>query len=234
MNIKDAKVILTGGSTGIGYETAKLLKEYGADVFICARTEKDVQNAISELGIKGTTADVSEEEDVKNLFEKALKEMGGVNVVINNAGIGSFGALVDTSVEDFTKVWEVNVKGAFMVGKEAAKHFQKENTGNIINIASTASQRGFANGTTYCSSKFALAAMTECWRAELRKNNVRVMQVNPSEVVTPFSDKIGGKQDKGNPSKLQGTEIAHTIVSLLSMNDVGFVTDATVWATNPK
>ncbi len=234
MQIKDAKVILTGGSTGIGYETAKLLKEQGAEVFICARSEKDVQKAISELGIKGTTADVSIESDVKNLFEKALKEMGGINVVINNAGIGNFGALVDTSVEDFTKVWEVNVKGAFMVGKEAAKHFQKENTGNIINIASTASQKGSANGTAYCSSKFALAGMTECWRAELRKYNVRVMQVNPSEVVTPFFDKIGGKQDKENNSKLQGTEIAHTIVALLSMNDVGFITDATVWATNPK
>ncbi|WP_338767380.1 SDR family oxidoreductase [Bernardetia sp. ABR2-2B] len=234
MNIKDAKVILTGGSTGIGYETAKLLKEQGADVFICARTEKDVEKTISELGIKGTTADVSKEEDVKNLFEKALKEMGGVNVVINNAGIGSFGALVDTSVEDFTKTWEVNVKGAFMVGKEAAKHFQKENTGNIINIASTASQKGFANGTAYCSSKFALAAMTECWRAELRKHNVRVMQINPSEVVTPFFDKVGMNQDKENESKLHGTEIAHTISSLLSMNNVGFVTDATVWATNPQ
>lgn len=234
MQIKDAKVILTGGSTGIGYQTAKLLKEQGAEVFICARSEKDVQKAISELGVKGTTADVSKESDVKNLFEKALKEMGGINVVINNAGIGNFDALVDTSVEDFTKVWEVNVKGAFMVGKEAAKHFQKENTGNIINIASTASQKGFANGTAYCASKFALAGMTESWRAELRKFNVRVMQVNPSEVVTPFFDKIGGKQDKENNSKLQGTEIAHTISSLLSMNDVGFITDATVWATNPR
>lgn len=234
MNIKDAKVLLTGGSTGIGYQTAKLLKEQGADVFICSRTAKDVQKANSELGIKGTAADVSKEEDVRHLFEKAIQEMDGLNVVINNAGIGSFASLVETSVEEFTKVWEVNVKGAFMVGKEAAKHFQKENKGNIINIASTASQRGFANGTAYCSSKFALAALTECWRTELRKHNVRVMQVNPSEVVTPFFDKVGMIQDKENQSKLQGTEIAHTIVSLLSMNDVGFITDATVWATNPK
>ena len=234
MNIKNAKVLLTGGSTGIGYQTAKLLKEQGADVFICSRTEKDIEKAISELGVKGMPADVSKEEDVKNLFEKAIQEMGGLNVVINNAGIGSFSSLVDTSVEDFTKTWEVNVKGVFMVGREAAKHFQKENTGNIINIASTASQRGFANGTAYCSSKFAVAALTECWRAELRKHNVRVMQVNPSEVVTPFFDKVGMNQDKENESKLHGTEIAHTISSLLSMNDVGFITDATVWATNPK
>lgn len=234
MQIKDAKVILTGGSTGIGYATAKLLKEQGADVFICARSEKDVQKAISELGVKGTTADVSNENDVQNLFRKALQEMGGINVVINNAGIGTFASLVDTSIEDFTKTWEVNVKGAFMVGKEAAKHFQNENYGNIINIASTASQKGFANGTAYCASKFALAAMTECWRAELRKHNVRVMQVNPSEVVTPFFDKVGMNQEKTNPTKLQGTEIAHTISSLLSMSDVGFITDATVWATNPK
>jgi len=99
MQIKDAKVILTGGSTGIGYQTAKLLKEHGADVFICARSEKDVQKAISELGIKGTTADVSNENNVQHLFEKALQEMGGVNVVINNAGIGNFDALVGQTHE---------------------------------------------------------------------------------------------------------------------------------------
>jgi 3-oxoacyl-[acyl-carrier protein] reductase len=120
-----------------------------------------------------------------------------------------------------------------MVARESAKHFVKQNSGNIVNIASTAGQRGYANGTTYVATKFAVHGMTECWRTELRKNNIRVMQVNPSEVQTNFFV-AAGQPRSGNPTKLEGEEIAHTICSMLSMEDRGFITDATVWATNPK
>ncbi|MGD1839385.1 MAG: SDR family oxidoreductase [Thermonemataceae bacterium] len=232
MNLSEAKVIITGGTTGIGYETAKVLKEKGAQVFICARTTADVEKATNALGVQGTTTDVTEPAAVDQLFDTALKALGGLNVVINNAGIGHFSPLVETSLEDFTKVWEINVKGTFLVGKRAAQHFAKQNHGNLINIASTAAQKGFANGTAYCASKFALAGMTECWRAELRPHNVRVMQLNPSEVTTPFITKLGF-DPTNTDKKLKPTEIAHTIVSLLAMNNVGFVPEVTVWATNP-
>jgi 3-oxoacyl-[acyl-carrier protein] reductase len=120
-----------------------------------------------------------------------------------------------------------------MVARESAKHFVAQNTGNIVNIASTAGQRGYAGGTTYVSTKFALSGMTDCWRAELRKYNVRVMQVNPSEVQTNFFVSAGSARST-NATKLEGDDIAHAICSMLAMEDRGFITEATVWATNPK
>ncbi len=232
MNLQEAKILITGGSTGIGYETAKLLVNKGAKVVICSRNKEEIEKIANEIGAIGLAADVSDETSVNILFKNAIEKLGGLHAVINNAGIGLIAPLVETSVADFTKIWETNVKGAFMVGKEAAKYFVEKNEGNIINIASTAGSKGFAGGSAYCASKFALTALTECWRAELRKNNVRVMQVNPSEVITPFAEKIGYKN---NPTgKLKPTEIAHTIAAMLEMNDVGFITDLTVWATNPQ
>lgn len=158
--------------------------------------------------------------------------MAGLNVLINNAGIGQFNSLVETSVNEFQRIWEVNVKGFFLAGKQAARHFISQNTGNIINIGSTASLRGYANGSAYVASKFAVSGLTECWRAELRAHNVRVMQINPSEVITDFITKANFEIT--NPDrKLKPAEIAHVIQAMLAMNDVGFITDATVWATNP-
>ena len=105
-------------------------------------------------------------------------------------------------------------------------------SGQIVNVSSTAGSRGFAGGTAYVASKFALGGMTECWRAELRKHDIRVMQVNPSEVLTNFSTAAGGSQ-KPSERKLRSEEIAHAIASMLSMDDRGFTTELTVFATNP-
>src|SRR6476620_3569516 len=186
MDLKTAKVLVTGGSSGIGYSTAQLLRDRGADVAICGRKADAVEQAASELGALGIVCDVSREEDVVRMVERVISELGDYNVLINNAGWGHWAPLVETTVSDFTRAWETNVIGAMLVARESAKHVVKKNTGSIVNIASTSGQRGGANGTIYTSTKFALSGMTECWRAELRKNNIRVMQVNPSEVQTNF------------------------------------------------
>ena len=120
-----------------------------------------------------------------------------------------------------------------LVARESARHFAREEYGNIVNIASTSANRGFPGGTAYVASKFALRGMTECWRAELRKHNVRVIQINPSEVITEFATRAGHGPQDDNPSKLQANDIGGLIVDVLKMEDRGFVTDATVWATNP-
>lgn len=232
MKIQDVKAIITGATGGIGYATAKLLKDSGAAVVICGRDANKVKRVAEELGVHGVTADVAIEEDITNLFRFAIEKMGGVNVLVNNAGVGGFSALTETSVADFQALWEVNVKGLFMAGKEAAKHFKQQNYGNIINIGSTAARHGFANGSAYVASKFAVSGLTECWRAELRPNNIRVMQINPSEVITDFITKTGF-EIKNEDRKLKPEEIAHVVVSMLSMGDVGFIPEASVWATNP-
>jgi len=119
------------------------------------------------------------------------------------------------------------------MAREAAKHFIKRNRGNIINIASTAALRGAPNGTAYYASKFALRGMTECWRGELRKHNIRVMLVNPSEVLTNFAATAGFPQ-KASGGKLRGDEIAHAVKAILEMDDRGFTVEMSVFATNPE
>ena len=234
MDIRNAKVLITGGTSGIGRETARLLKEQGAAVVVCGTREAALERTVGELGVIGRLADVTRPADVDALFAFTLDRLGGLDVLVNNAGIGHFSPLVDTSVEDFQRLWEVNVKGAFLCGQRAARHFMEQRSGNIINIASTASQRGYANGTAYVATKFALAGMTECWRAELRSHNVRVMQLNPSEVITDFFVRAGSRSAQTNTDrKLKPSEIAHVVLAMLTMNDVGFMTQATVWATNP-
>ncbi len=233
MNIKDAKIIITGASSGIGYETARVLKEHGAALVISSGNKEKIEKAANELGVLACKADVSNENEVKALFEYAKKELGTINVLINNAGIGRLSPLTETTVDDLQQQWEVNTKGLFIAGKEAAKHFIKEQYGNIINIGSTAAVRGFATGSAYVASKFAVTGLTECWRAELRPYNIRVSQVNPSEVVTDFIEKAG-LELKNTAYKLKPTEIAHTILSMLSLSDIGFIPSADVWATNPN
>ncbi len=234
MTLSNSKVLVTGGSSGIGRATAKFLVDAGASVAICGRNPDRLNVVAAEIGAIAIAADVSQESEVKRLVQQVTQELGGYDTLINNAGIGSFAPLTDVETDDFRRVWETNVLGAMLVGRESAKHFVKEQRGNIVNVASTAASRGFANGTTYVASKFALSGMTECWRAELRKDNIRVIQVNPSEVLTEFGKNAGYDQEKENPSKLHSEDIGGLIVDLLKMKDRGFVTDATVWATNPK
>jgi 3-oxoacyl-[acyl-carrier protein] reductase len=233
MNLKEAKVLITGGSSGLGYETAKLLVLAGAQVAICGRKEDTIQKAANEIGAIPLVADVSIEADVVRVVAEVIKQLGGYNVLINNAGFGHFAPLVDTELADMQRVFATNVFGAMLCARESARYFSQQLSGNIINISSTAGRAGFAMGTAYSASKFAVSSMTECWRAELRKYNIRVMQVNPSEVQTSFLPNSGRELRPYNDSKLQSIEIAHTIVSMLEMNDRGFITEATVFATNP-
>jgi 3-oxoacyl-[acyl-carrier protein] reductase len=232
MDLKTAKVLLTGGTSGIGYETAKLLRSQGAEVVICGRDAATVAKVAEDLDVFGVKADVSDEVDIENLFAFAFEKMQGLNVLINNTGLGFMGSLQQTSTEDFERIWAVNTRSAFICGKLAAKHFMTQKTGNIINVSSMGAVKGFANGSAYVSSKAAMTGLTMCWQAELRKYNIRVTQINPSEVITPFADKLGYKSaDVEN--KLKGFEIAEVIVSTLGMSDIGFIPEINVWATNP-
>jgi len=234
MDLQTANALVTGGSSGIGLATARQLRARGARVAICGRDEARVKRAAEEIGALPIAGDVSVEADVVRIVRTVVEQFGDYDVLINNAGFGIFAPLVDTRLEDMQRVYGTNVFGAMLVARESAKHFISRNRGNIVNVASTAGQRGFAGGTAYSSSKFALSGLTECWRAELRKNNIRVMQINPSEVQTDFVAASGRPLRAFSERKLVSDDIAHAIVSMLEMHDRGFTTEATVWATNPE
>src|SRR5258707_988117 len=233
MNLKNAGVLVTGGSSGIGKGIAQELAASGARVAITGRDESRLKNAAAELKVHAIRADVSSEADVTRAYREFEQKVGHLDVLVNNAGLGFFKKLVDFDVESFDKTFATNVRGAMLMAREAARIFAAQKSGNIVNIGSTASHRGAPNGTAYYGSKFALRGMTECWRAELRQFNVRVILVNPSEVITNFGGAAGFDQ-KDNPTKLRGEDIAHAVKSALEMNDRGFTTEVTVFATNPK
>jgi 3-oxoacyl-[acyl-carrier protein] reductase len=232
MNLKNAVALVTGGSSGIGRGIAKSLIDSGARVAITGRDSKKLEQSAKELGAHPIQADVSKEADVQRTMREVLAKFGNLDILINNAGMGAFKKLVDFDLASFERTFATNVTGAMLMAREAAKHFISRNRGNIVNIGSTASHRGAPNGTAYYASKFALRGMTECWRQELRKNNIRVFLVNPSEVITSFGTAAGFEQ-KDNPSKLRPEDIAHAVKSLLEMEDRGFITELTVFATNP-
>jgi 3-oxoacyl-[acyl-carrier protein] reductase len=235
MNLTDVRALVTGGSSGIGRAIAAVLIERGGKVVISGRNDDALRSAASAIGATPVRGDVGVEADAQRMVATTIRELGGYNVLINNAGFGRFAPLLETSADDMRAVWETNVLGATLVARESARHFVAHGGGNIINIASTAGSRGYAGGSAYSSSKFALSGLTECWRAELRKHDIRVMQVNPSEVLTEFFARSGRPGHRPeNPTKLHAEDIAHTVVGMLEMPDRGFVADVTVWATNPR
>lgn len=233
MRLEDVKALVTGGSSGIGYEVARVLAAAGGKVAISGRSEARLRKAAAAVGAAAIPGDVSVEADCVRMVRQTLDAFGDYNVLVNNAGIGTFAPLLETSAGDMRRVWETNVLGATLVARESARHFVAREGGNIINIGSTSGHRAGPGSSAYASTKFALRGLTESWRAELRTHGVRVMLLNPSEVVTEFAQRAGHAQEV-NPSKLRPVEIAEAVVAMLSMDDRGCIPELTVWATNPK
>lgn len=233
MWLNDAKVLVTGGSSGIGYGIAQLLVERGAQVAICGRNEARLREAAAAIGATPVQGDVSVEADAVRMVRQVIDAFGDYNVLVNNAGIGGFAPLVEVTEAQMRRLWEVNVLGATLMARESARHFVARKSGNIVNVASTAGLRAGPGGSAYASTKFALRGLSESWRAELRQHDIRVMLINPSEVITEFFERAGGAQED-NPTKLHPIEIAHAVVAMLSMKDQGFIPELSVWATNPR
>ncbi|MCK5439575.1 MAG: SDR family oxidoreductase, partial [Gemmatimonadetes bacterium] len=222
MQITGARALITGGSEGIGHGIAAALIAKGAKVAIMARDEAKLQAAAEELGAFGIPGDVSVEEDAERAVAAVETEFGGLDILVNNAGIGYFAPLIEQDKDEFERVFAVNVTGAMLMGRAAARLFVKQNSGHLLNISSTSGLSGGKGSSAYASSKFALRGMTECWRAELRPHNVRVTLVNPSEVQTPFFAKLGHEQVLSE-KKLRPNEIADAIVGALEIDDRGFI-----------
>jgi 3-oxoacyl-[acyl-carrier protein] reductase len=233
MELNNKNVLITGGSSGIGKETARKLIDKGAKVVITGRDLDKLEKVANELGAIPFLFDIS---DLKSIPRKAKQVIqifeGKIDVLINNAGIGVFPLLGEITADDLKDVYNTNVFGLILLTQEILPIFKKQNHGDIINIGSTASSKGFAKGSIYASSKFALRGITQSWQAELRKYNIRVCLVNPSEVTTAFADEAR-KERKEELNKLSSEDVAHTILSIIEMRKKGFIPEVTIWATNP-
>jgi len=242
MELSKVKALITGGTSGIGLATARALRSQHASVLVAGRDPETLDTATEATGAFGVRADVRQAPDVARMFNTARERLGGLNVLINNAGYGYVAPLTEIDPVQFEQVWRTNVLGAMLCAKEAARHFKEQKQGVIINVGSTSALRGSAGASPYNATKFALRGMTQAWRQELRASNVRVMLVNPSEVMTDFANnRITAANDDSDRkysqaeqlTKLRAEEIAQTIMSLIALDERALVTEVEVWATNP-
>jgi len=232
MDLNGSVALVTGGSEGIGAAIAAALADEGASVTITGRREELLRETASRLGVDWIAGDVGVEGDVVATVDAVVEKHGRLDILVNNAGFGLFKPLVEMELAELEAVYRTNVFGAFLMGREAAKRFIAQGSGNLVNISSTSGLRGGQGSTAYSSSKFALRGMTECWREELRRHDVRVLLVNPSEVMTEFAAKLGHERP-ASPKKLRPREIADAVVGALKIDDRGFIPEFAVFATNP-
>ncbi len=213
------KALVTGASKGIGLEVAKALLAEGADVVICGRDKKSLEQAVNSLKadskghkVSGHPADVSKNEQVSELFAFADKELGGLDILINNAGSGVFRATGELSVEEWDQVIGTNLSGSFYCSREAIDRFQRGPGGFIINISSLAGKNPFAGGSAYNASKFGLNGFSEAMMLDHRNDNVKVSYIMPGSVDTEFA---GQSAEKKSEWKIAPEDIAEIVIDIL-------------------
>ena len=210
--------IVTGGTKGIGYAIAEALLKNGSAVFICGRDEGDVVSATEKLSasgnVQGLVCDVRKENDVEGMISECVQAFGGVDILINNAGIGYFDKTVEElSSEEFRQTLETNLFGVFYTCHHSIPLMKRRRGGYIINISSLAGQNAHARMSAYNASKFALNGFSEALMQEVRHDGIKVSYICPGSVNTNFG---GDSASEEKAWQLQPVDIAQAIIDLLS------------------
>jgi 3-oxoacyl-[acyl-carrier protein] reductase len=212
--------IVTGASKGIGYAIAEALVRAGAGVAISARNEDEVRDAAERLSAMGpgravgVAADVRDAGDVRGLVEAAVEAFGGVDLLVNNAGVGRFGRVDEITPEQWQQVIDTNLTGVFYCCHEVIPRLRERGGGWIINIGSLAGKNPFAGGAAYNASKFGLLGFSEAMMLDLREDDVRVSCIMPGSVDTHFN---GNEPSERGAWKIQSEDIAQIVMDLLAM-----------------
>jgi 3-oxoacyl-[acyl-carrier protein] reductase len=221
-DLKGMIAIVTGATRGIGHAIAKALVRRGATVAITTRSERDLIETVSKLNAAGpgTAAgyicDVRNYDQVKSAFAAIAADLGGVDVLVNNAGIGLFETVESMSVEDFRSVLETNVFGVFYCCHEAIPLMKRRRGGYIINISSLAGANAHPKMAAYNASKFGLNGFSEALMQEVRHEGIRVTYIMPGSVNTEFG---GDEPDDEKSWQLQPDDIAQVVVDLFDYPD---------------
>jgi 3-oxoacyl-[acyl-carrier protein] reductase len=218
MNIKGKSAVVTGSTKGIGRAIAEALVREGVSVCVSARDVDEIERAVDELGdlgdarVTGAVCDVRDYESVRALFAHAVAELGGVDVLVNNAGVGKFGRVDAMPPEDFRAVLETNLFGVFYCCREAIPLMKERGGGYVVNISSLAGANPHPEMAAYNASKFALNGFSEALMQEVRQDGIKVSYVMPGSVNTAFG---GDVPDESKSWQLQPADIARVVLDLL-------------------
>ncbi len=236
-SLKDKTAIITGAGKGIGRAIALALIAEGVHVGLLARTDKDLQElaaAATKAGVRSAVAlaDVGDRQQVDAAIGKIKNELGPIDILINNAGTGVFGKFLELEPAQWENIIRVNLLGVYYVTRAVLPGMIERSSGDIINISSTAGQRGAAITSAYSASKFGVMGLTESLMQEVRKHNIRVTALTPSTVATDLA--IDLKLTDGNPEKvMQPEDVAELIIAQLKLNRRVFIKESGIWSTNP-
>jgi NAD(P)-dependent dehydrogenase (short-subunit alcohol dehydrogenase family) len=214
---QDMVAIVTGGSKGIGLAIARALLDRGMQVTIAGRSDADLRRAAEKLGaadsVHTVRADVRDPEEAKRVVSETIRRFGGVDLLVNNAGVGRFANVADMTVEAWRYVIDTNLSGVFYCTHAVLPELRRRGGGYIINISSLAGKNAFTGGAAYCASKAGLNAFSEALMQEVRYDNIRVSYVMPGSVSTGFGDRgSSGEADW----KLTPADVAQVVVDLIS------------------
>jgi len=220
--MKSAKktALVTGATKGIGRAIAEKLLRTGFSVFICSRNSRELKGAVSGMkalgDVYGEVCDVRDEKSVLSLMKSCVKKFGGVDVLVNNAGVGIFGKTVEEmSAKEFREVIETNLFGVFYFCHAAIPLMRKRGGGYIINISSLAGQNAHPRMAAYNASKFGLNGFSEALMQEVRHDNIKVSVVAPGSVNTSFG---GDAASREKSWQIQPADVAEIVIDLLNMN----------------
>ncbi|MGG4196463.1 3-ketoacyl-ACP reductase [Paenibacillus jamilae] len=238
-DLTNKTALITGAGKGIGKALAESLAQEGVNLGLIARTSADLEALQAELTAKYdirvaiATADVAVQDDVNRAVASLTEQLGAIHIVVNNAGIAKFGKLVDMDPQEWERIIQVNLMGTYYVTRAVLPAMIEQNEGSIINISSTAGERGFATGSAYNASKFAVMGLTEALMQEVRKHNIRVTALTPSTVNTDLAVNAGlniGDEDR----MMQPEDVAELALAALKLPQRVFVKTAGIWTTNPQ
>jgi NAD(P)-dependent dehydrogenase (short-subunit alcohol dehydrogenase family) len=236
--IEGKSALVTGGTRGIGLAIALALARRGAGIFLCARSKDDVDRTVAALRSMRTglvvvaACDVRDFDQVRAMIREADTKLGGLDILINNAGIGSFSYVEKMPVEEWKATLETNLSGVFYCCHEAIPLMKQRGGGYIINIGSLAGKNAFPRGAAYNASKFGLIGFSEALMQEVRHDHIRVSYVMPGSVNTEFGR--GEEQKRSNTWKLWPEDVAEVVVDLLEMDPRALPSRVELRPSEPK
>lgn len=236
-SLQNKTAIITGAGKGIGRAIALALANEGVNLGLVARTEKDLQAVAQEAGALGVktavaSADVSDINSVNAAVAKIRQELGAIDILINNAGTAAFGKFLELTPEQWENQIKVNLFGVYYTTRAVLPEMIERQTGDIVNVSSTAGLKGAPVTSAYSASKFGLMGLTDSLMQEVRKHNIRVTALTPSTVVTDLA-KSANLINNNEDRVMHPEDFAELLVAHLKLNRRVFVKDASIWSTNP-
>ncbi len=223
------RFLITGGSQGIGAALVALARKRGHEVVFTGRHEGRIAQVAADSGAHGLHADAALAADNQRTVDTCVERMGGIDVLVNNAGVGYLAEIGAVDMDRMRGVFDINVFGLVDLTNRVAPLLTAQQRGYIFNIASTSGMKGGKAGTVYAASKWAVRGISQCWQGELRPHGVHVTCVCPSEVQTDWMGRTG----RNNPNKLYAVDIAETIMAALEMHPRALWPELAIFANNP-